>query len=274
MRTDLHIHTTASDGCWDPERLLLELKKKGLQVFSVTDHDSVANVSVMRKLAEEAALTFIPGVEISTTVKGHMFHVLAYGIDPENGSLLQLLSDNTRLMQKKDDDSIKKLIDSGLEIDFDQYLAYENDPSRGGWKALNFLIDAGLCRDAGDFFRRLFRGDLKVPFPVFPSPRRVLEVVDQAGGTPVLAHPGSPFNKKFRLEDILEEFLAMGIKGVECFHPEHELEKTRFCHEWTAARGLIVTGGSDCHGEFIGSRRLGEPSLLLQDLNLGNLLAK
>ncbi len=158
MRCDLHIHTTASDGTWTTERLIREIKDSGIQIFAVTDHDSTANVTAAQKLAREAGLRFVPGVEISATLEGKLFHILGYGIDPANLSLRQLLSHNTEIMMKKDDDSIKTLIEEGYAIDFESYLVYEKDAERGGWKALNFLIDAGLCRDAGDFFSRLFKG--------------------------------------------------------------------------------------------------------------------
>jgi len=267
VRSDLHIHTTASDGTWTPQRLVSEIKDNGIQIFSVTDHDSVENIAVTAKLAKEEGIRFLPGVEVSTTLEGKLFHILGYGIDPDNPLLRQLLWHNTELMMKKDDDSIKMLIEEGHAIDFDGYLAYENDVSRGGWKALNYLIDAGLCRDAVDFFTRLFKG-IHLVFPVFPSPREVIEAINKAGGIAVVAHPAGNFSRKMNLEKVLDAFYREGIEGVESFHPEHDEEKTAFCCEWSLQKGLYLTGGSDCHGDFIRSRTLGNPEVRMRQLRL------
>lgn len=270
MRSDLHIHTTASDGTWEPARLIAEVKRQGIEVFAVTDHDTVANLTLTARLAGEAGLRFVPGVEISTTYEGRLFHILGYGIDPDNPSLRQLLSHNTRLMTKKDDDSIKMLIEEGAALDFESYLAYDNDYTRGGWKALNFLIDSGLCNDAADFFTRLFKG-LHHVFPVFPPPREVTEIIKQAGGIAVLAHPAGSFSRKMNLESVLASFCREGIEGVEVFHPDHDQEKTVFCRDWSLQKGLYITGGSDCHGDFIESRRLGTPEVRMRQLSFGKI---
>ena len=267
MRSDLHIHTTASDGTWTPERLVAEVKQKDIRLFAVTDHDTVANVDVTGKLAHEAGIGFIPGVEISATLEGRLFHILGYGINPANTALRELLDHNTHQMMKKDDDSIKMLITEGVPLEYDDYLAYENDGTRGGWKALNFLIDAGLCCDAADFFTRLFKG-MQIIFPVFPSPREVTDVIKQAGGVAVLAHPAGSFSRKMNLESVLTALYREGIDGVEAFHPEHDWEKTVFCREWSLQKGLFVSGGSDCHGDFITSRILGAPEVRMRQLRL------
>jgi len=131
MRADLHIHTTASDGSWSVDKLIQELASAGIGLFSVTDHDSIANVAAAGGLAKQAGLSFIPGVEICTTLKGQSFHILGYGIDPEAKALAQILEHNTSLMEEVDHASIKKLIADGLAIDYDEYCSYRHDPSRG-----------------------------------------------------------------------------------------------------------------------------------------------
>jgi len=273
MKVDLHIHTNASDGRWTPERLIAELKNTGIGLFSVTDHDTVANIAPAAKLAAEAGLRFIPGVEISATLRGRLYHILGYGIDPENAGLLDLLRYNDALMVKNDDKSIKRLIELGYEIDYSAYLAYENDTTRGGWKALNFLIDVGLCADMGEFFSKLFK-DEPAPYPVFPHPEAIIPTIIGAGGIPVLAHPGGSVNRNSNLEKALAIFTELGIEGLESFHPEHDAEKTQTCLKWAAKNGIEITGGSDCHGGFIASRRLGWPDILYDQLRMRRLVER
>lgn len=272
MRTDLHIHTVASDGTWQPERLVAEIKKEGIGIFAVTDHDATGMVKPTQELAVKAGLCFIPGVEISSTLNGDLYHILAYGIDLDNMKLQKLLENNCRLMNKKDDDSIRMLVQHGYKLDLAKYEAYENDAGRGGWKALNFLIDEGLCRDAGDFFRNLFQEKHQLSFPTFPSPREVIEVILQAGGLPVLAHPGVSLCGKQELEAVLEAFYALGIQGIECYHSLHDADTTERCCAFCREKGLQITGGSDCHGDFIPSRKLGVPHLDDKTLRIERIL--
>jgi predicted metal-dependent phosphoesterase TrpH len=272
MRADLHIHTTASDGSWSVERLLQELKAAGIQLFSITDHDSVDSIAPALELAAQADLCFIPGVEICSTLEGHTFHILGYGISHGAASLKRLLRHNTDLMEEVDRASIKKLIADGFAIDYDEYCSYRHDPARGGWKSLSFLIDKGFCRDVSDFFSNLFTAERGIGFPEFPGPARVIEVVKEAGGVPVLAHPGSEFHGP-ALEETLDYFAREAIEGVECFHPGHDAQTTGRAIAWCNRHRLIITGGSDCHGEFVPQRRLGFPPVVWCDLRLGSLIS-
>jgi predicted metal-dependent phosphoesterase TrpH len=271
-RVDLHIHTTASDGTWTPAETVAAVQAAGIGLFSVTDHDTAANVAETGRLAAAAGLGYLPGVEISTTLAGHLFHILGYGIDPENEALKSILAANTALMEEVDHDSVKKLAAAGLPVEYGEFCAYPHDPRRGGWKSLAYLIDKGLCTGVGDFFAKLFTAERGIVFPVFPSPAAAIAAIKAAGGVPVLAHPGSEFHGP-ALEDTLNMFAAENIEGVECFHLCHDAATTRRAVEWCDRHGLLITGGSDCHGDFVPARRLGVPELRLQQLRLGRLVA-
>jgi predicted metal-dependent phosphoesterase TrpH len=273
MRIDMHIHTSASDGTWTQEQLVKEVKNKGIQIFALTDHDTVDNISPTRALAKEAGLFFLPGIEISSTLHGHLFHILAYGINPLDTNLQQLIKENTRLMHEKDDDSINTLIEHGYKIDYERYLNYENDISRGGWKALNFLIEEGICRDTSEFFGGTFNELLNQAFPTFSLPEKVIEIIVGAGGIPVLAHPGVTLYNKYSLEELLEEFYNRGIQGIETFHPQHDEETSKTCYEWALQKDLQITGGSDCHGDFIHYRKLGVPEIYVSQLKVDKILS-
>lgn len=187
MQVDLHIHSTASDGTWTPPEVVAAALAAGLGAIAVTDHDSVANVAATHELAVAAGLKFIPGAEICSTKDDFCFHILGYGIDVTNKRLLDLLEHNERLLNSKDDESIKMLIERGWPLDFEEFLRYDYDRRRGGWKALAFLQDKGLCGDVNDFFSRIFTKEHDLGFPVFPSIKEVVDAIHAAGGVALCA---------------------------------------------------------------------------------------
>jgi predicted metal-dependent phosphoesterase TrpH len=275
VRADLHIHTTASDGCWSPGELVEQVQRVGIGCFAVADHDTIANVEETGTLARESGLEFLRGVEISSKLDGRLMHVLAYGFDPACEDFRRFLERNERALHDYDDELVRMLIGAGYRLDYGEYLEYRWDRHRGGWKSLNYLIDKGLCRDVHSFFNELFVEDLEVRFPDFPAPAEVCSLILEAGGIPVWAHPAESLSSNGQYqpaddEGILERMVDAGIRGLECFTSRHDQEWTHRCLEWAARYDLLVTGGSDSHGGFAG-RRLGQPAVHLDDLRLGGI---
>lgn len=271
IRVDLHIHTTASDGTWDAAQLVQKVKQAGIGLFSIADHDTVINLEAAAHLAAAEDIAFLPGVEICSTLNNQSFHILGYNIEAANPSLQKLLAYNTELMEETDHNSIRKLAAGGFPISYEEYCEYRHDPRRGGWKSLNFLIDKGLCSDINDFFANLFTKERGIVFPEFPPPCEAIAAIKAAGGVPVLAHPGSGFHGS-TLEETLDFFAGEDIQGVECYHPCHDEATARRAAAWCDRRGLLITGGSDCHGDFVKNRCLGQPEIYLSQLRLGRLI--
>lgn len=270
MRADLHIHTTASDGCWPPERVVAEVKARAIGLFAVADHDTVAGVPAAETLARQEGLAFLRGVEISTQLDGRIFHILGYGFDPQFPALVKLLNENRLKLDRASDEAIQSLIAAGYPIDWADYAAYTYERTRGGWKAYNFLLDRGLCSGIRDYFERL-SPMLSPDPPLFVSPAEAIAAIRQAGGAPILAHPGASFRPQVTGEG-LEMFLDLGIAGVECYSYAHDEATTRFCLDWCARHNLLITGGSDCHGGLV-PRELGTPPVDTAALRLGALEA-
>jgi predicted metal-dependent phosphoesterase TrpH len=269
MRADLHIHTIASDGRWTPEQVVVEVQARGIGLFAIADHDSVASVPPAETLAREAGLAFVRGVEVSTLLDGRLFHILAYGFDIGRPGLTELLRKNKAKLDRQNDNIVRGLIAAGYEIDMGDYAAYDNDPTRGGWKVLNFLIDFGYCTGPRDYFDELVNPQ-RLEWPSFPHPADAIAVIRAAGGVPILAHPGASLRQVGVSEDTLCPFLDCGIGGLECYACYHDEATTRFCLEWCDQHELLVTGGSDSHGGFVG-RELGVPVVDTADLRLGEL---
>jgi predicted metal-dependent phosphoesterase TrpH len=269
-KVDLHMHTIASDGSYSPRELIKEALKAKLKLIAITDHDTLNGVEETEKLALASGLSFLKGVEVSSVFEGHLFHILAYGIQMKNIKLIELLKNNREILEKQDDESIKLLIKEGFNLNLNEYKAYEHNVNRGGWKALNFLIDKGICTGTKDYFEKLFIGKRSIDLPKFSNAQEVINVIKEAGGVPVLAHPfyERPLNP---VTDNLGKFKDMGIKGVECYHPNHSNCAIDLCLKFCVGENLITTGGSDFHGQLITTRKLGVPEVSFNMLNLGEL---
>ncbi len=271
MRADLHIHTVASDGTWTPEEVVARVHAAGIGLFAVADHDTLEGALAVADIVRRTpgAPSFLPAVEISTALNGALVHILGYRVHPDHPSLNDLLRANRARLEWVNEETLRRMVQAGYPVDLEAYAVYENDPRRGGWKGLNFLIDSGLCRDVRDFFERIFVDPVRPPMPDFPHPAEAVARIREAGGVPILAHPGGSFRHR-PIEEVLETFVEFGIAGVECYTPYHSPETTARCRAFCVRHNLLVTGGSDCHGEFVG-RPLGVPLVTVDDLRLGPL---
>jgi predicted metal-dependent phosphoesterase TrpH len=272
IRADLHLHTTASDGCWTPAQLVDQVERSGIGLFAITDHDSLDSLAGAAAHVRGSRLHFLPGVELSARLDGQQYHLLAYGFDPADPDLAAFVIGNYARLTSADDEAVRVLVEAGYPISLDDYATYTWDHRRGGWKSLNYLLDRGICRDVRAYFDELFVGGLVHPQPDFPPPDEVIAVAHRAGAVTILAHPGATFCNNIDLRR-LDELLEMGIQGLECYSFHHDEAMTRRLLGYCRQRDLLITGGSDCHGGFVG-RALGVPPIYLSDLRLGVLLER
>ena len=267
VKVDLHMHSIVSDGTWPPEILVKNVKDAGIKIFALTDHDDVAHVEQTGALAIENDMFFIPGVEINSTFKDHSYHILGLGVDILNEALLAVLEENRNLFIDKDDGAIRYLQTRYPQVSPEEFKAYHNKRERGGWKALNYLIDKKLCANFREYFK-LFEGEGSSFLSLtFHSPAEVITLVHNAGGQAILAHPGASFYDP-DYQFVLDSMLSEGIDGVECFHPENNEAVTQYALDFCRSHGLLITGGSDCHGTFLPARCYGRPDVRLSDMVL------
>jgi predicted metal-dependent phosphoesterase TrpH len=269
MRADLHIHTTASDGRWGPERVVTEVQARSIGLFAITDHDTIANVATVEALAREAGLAFLRGVEVCTQLNGRQFHILAYGFELDNPTLSKLIRKHRAELDQAGEEAIRHLIAAGYPVDVDDYLAYEYERTRGAWKSFNYLIDRGICKDIDEYFAN---PDIRLPSHLcqFSHPAKAIAAIREANGVPILAHPGITLRDTGLTDEALQPLLDIGIAGLECYYINHDEAMTRFCLDWCACHDMLVTVGSDCHGGLV-NRELGHPPTDTADLRLGEM---
>ncbi|MBP7222584.1 MAG: PHP domain-containing protein [Sedimentibacter sp.] len=268
-KVDMHMHTMASDGTWDATELKNELIKNKIGIFSVTDHDSVDNIKNMQEiLRNRDNLIFIPGTELTAEYEGKEYHLNLYNYDINDLRLLELLNWTNQNKLSSNFDYINYAANKYDNVSAEDYERYEYDRKRGGWKSANYMIDKGIHKDIPEHLKDVYNSGLKA---MLKSPEEVIHTAKKSGGKIFLAHPSYHYRDTAMPPEELEYWLALGIDGIECFSP-YNGNKAQYYVDFCKRNNLMISGGSDCHGDFIPSRVLGVPDLSLDDLNIKKLL--
>ncbi|MBN2908430.1 PHP domain-containing protein [Polycladomyces sp. WAk] len=252
-RVDLHIHTTASDGLYSPEAVVRLAKKAGLRAIAITDHDTVGGVAQAAAAAANLGMELVPGIEISTLANGQDVHVLGYFVDTEQEWFLQRLQSLRNTREERNRKIIEKLNELGIAITWEEVQAKKrgaiSEKNVGRPHIAEILVDKGVVRSMDEAFDRYLGKDGAAYVTTKRiTPFEAIELIKEAGGVPVLAHPGLYEN-----DALVEEIIVHGLAGLEVYHPDHDEECTERYLEMAERHGLIVTAGSDFHGERHGS---------------------
>jgi len=268
---DLHIHTDASDGTMTALELVREIKEKSVTLFSVTDHDTIDKVNEVSELAIKNGLEFIPGVEISVTFGSVELHILTYGINSTDPKLQEILAHNQAIREAHNLALVKFACLKNASITVEDYAVYRNNPKRGGWKALNFLIDKGVTKSLSEFFALVEEMGIPMTFEPYET---MIPRLKALGYTLVLAHPVAYFKGETLSEPFLDELVEMGIQGIECYSPYFQSpEERQFYIDYCIKKNLIITSGSDYHGTFIRTRHLAYPDTTTKQVSYERLKA-
>jgi predicted metal-dependent phosphoesterase TrpH len=243
---DLHTHTTASDGLFEPPELLRRAGERGLSAIGITDHDTAAGVRGALAAARPAGLEVVAGIEVSAYVGERELHVLGYFIDPEHESLRRFEEERKRLRTERLHRIVAQLRAAGMEITVEDVLAQPGgDGAPGRPHVARTLVAKGYATSMSDCFNRIFArtGPGHVPVEK-PEAAEAAALIEGAGGVPVIAHAALD-----KLDPVLDELVAKGMRGIEVWHPDHDAAARERYDAYARARGLVRTGGSDYHGE-------------------------
>jgi predicted metal-dependent phosphoesterase TrpH len=266
---DLHLHTTASDGRLPPSALVSLAARSGVRVLSITDHDTVAGLPDAREAARAAGLRLITGIEITAIERGRDVHVLGYFFDSSHQGLAAFLSTARAARLARVGAIGDRLRQLGLAIDTRPMIegAATDDRSIGRPAIADALVAAGHAVDRQDAFQRwLAAGRPAFVARTGPSLANAVAAIAEAGGIASLAHPGL-----LGMDDEIGRFASAGLAALEARHRDHDAAAEARYRAMAAALGLVVSGGSDFHGEHErvppGERaRPGDPSLTEEDL--------
>jgi predicted metal-dependent phosphoesterase TrpH len=250
MPADLHIHSTFSDGSQTPEEIVELLKLRGITAAAVTDHDSVSGIERFLASCSGEGIYGIPGIELSSVHDGEDYHVLGYGINYTDPLLEDKLKEFRSLRLNRLKKMIECLREKGFQIDFEELERdFSGEYSIGRIHLARFMVKKGMAESIDEVFSRwLGRGSECFAEKYLVSPEKQIGLILDLGGLPVLAHPAS-----HRKKPDFEKLKKAGLKGIEVFHPDHSEEDIQALIALADDLNLIVTGGSDAHGE--GSER-------------------
>ena len=243
QKTDLHTHTSYSDGHLTPKELLKKASSQGIQVLSITDHDSVNAFEVAKNLAGKFGIEIIPGVEISSDIRDSEVHILGYFIDPQNKELEHYLHFFREERYKRAIRIVEKLNILGLKITMDDVLRQANNSAIGRPHiAQALLINEQVKSYFEAFYKYLGNHAPAYERKVHLSPQSAFKIINDAGGLSFIAHPGN------MPEILIKELIDAGADGIEVIHPSHSPERVKFYRGIVNEYFLLESGGSDYHG--------------------------
>jgi predicted metal-dependent phosphoesterase TrpH len=263
---DLHIHSTASDGTLAPAEIVARAAALGLPAIAVTDHDTVAGVGPALGAGRDLGIPIIPGVELSADVAGRSVHLLGYGIDHTSAPLLARLERLRHQRVERAERIVASLREGGLDVALRDVLGAADGGAVGRAHIAHALVNAGYAESLDDAFDRLIGTDRPhyVAKPVGDA-AEVIGWIGAAGGIAVLAHPALS-----AADDLVPTLVAAGLAGIEAYHGRHDAPTRERYRILAAEHGLIVTGGSDFHGDEAGGTAIGSadvPEGVLDDLD-------
>ncbi len=244
---DLHNHTTASDGLYTPTQLVYHAKCNGLDAIGVTDHDTTNGLDEAKIAGERFGIEIIPGIELNTQMNGIEIHILGYFIDykvPWFQDLLRTIRDARNNRAQK---MVYNLVNMyGMDLDFDEIKSRAGGRENIGRPHIaRAMIDKGIVKDIAEAFEKYIGEGCKAYVERYKiTVTEGIELIKRVGGVPVLAHPGI-----IRDERIVNEIIPCGIVGIEAYHSKHTFQQRDSYVKLAKAEDLIVTGGSDCHGD-------------------------
>jgi predicted metal-dependent phosphoesterase TrpH len=258
---DLHTHSTASDGSCTPERLITIALEAGLSALALTDHDTLDGLPRAQARAAGTPLRFIAGVEIEIERETGEFHLLGIGLDGDAAALVEALSRVQDARRSRNIRMVEKMQAGGIPVTMQEIAEAAGGDIVSRAHFARVLVRKKVVNSVDAAFKRLIGKGMP-----YYEPRACLELreatrlIRRAGGIPVIAHPVSLGLQGPALREFVSACRDQGVAGIEAWHPNHSVKESRRLERLARTLGMVVTGGSDFHGEHIPSRRLGYTS--------------
>jgi len=244
---DLHIHTNYSDGVQSPQQVVEDSLSCGLSCIAITDHDTVEGIQPTMDAAKGRDLEVIVGIEFSTEIHDRDVHILGYLFDRKNEKISEGISlfQNARL--RRIEKMIQKLEALGIDnIKPEEVFALAKSDSVGRPHLAALLIEKGWVKDMRTAFGKYLGENGPAYVPKYKqTPYEAIALIRQAGGVAVLAHPMIT-NK----DELIPSFMEAGLVGIEVYYPNCARNVIEYYEGIAKKNGLIMTGGSDSHGDF------------------------
>ena len=254
---DLHIHSTASDGSLTPAQILSLARKLRLGAIAITDHDTIEGSREALQIGIPSDMGFTTGVEISAAYPPFLrgagsFHILAYAFRLDDSQLSRTLDTLRQARLDRNPRIVARLQDLGFDVALDDIRKEAGDVQIGRPHIAQTLIKKGYVRSIDEAFDK-FLGNGK---PAYVDKHRIscvqaIDLIVQAGGIPVLAHPGLlDIEDEDQFEQLIRNLVNIGLQGLEAYYPEHRPEQIQRYRRLAKRYRLLMTGGTDFHGDI------------------------
>ena len=250
MKVDLHIHTSYSDGVFSPEKIVDTALDVGLDAIAITDHDNILSYGIATEYAKDKPIEILPGVEINTIYKGYEVHILGYFMDLNNSDFQKLIKNQQQARVKQTKEIIHLLAKrEGIKITIDSITKQVAEGgSIGRPHIAKAITAAGGTSSVIEAYNKYINDDSNVYVQrKTVTPFDAVEVIYDAGGIPVFAHP---FDVDIA-DQLTKEMMNFGLRGLEAYHRKHSPAIVEYFSSMAEQLGLIVTGGSDFHAPNI-----------------------
>ncbi len=255
---DLHCHTLHSDGTDSPERLALLADEAGLAALCLTDHDTLGGIPLFLAQQPQVKARLLVGTELSCRFLGRSLHVLGLLVDPGDAQFQARLAELRTRRDDRNTRMVLRLAEVGCPVTMAEVQAQAETPLLSRVHFAMALAAKGYVRRPQEAFERLIGDDGPAFVPREElSPAEAARWIREAGGVPVVAHPGRFAGGSFRWDEAMRDLQREGIEGLEGYYGEYRAAEQRYFVGLAKRLGLVVTGGSDYHGANKPGLRLG-----------------
>lgn len=261
---DLHIHSTASDGSLTPFEILQLAQKLNLGAIAITDHDSLDGSKEAYQAGIPGSIKFLSGVEISAAYppflsRSGSFHLLGYAIRLDDRALNQSLSKLRQARKNRNPEILKRLERLGYSLTLAEIRKVVGEGQLGRPHIARAMVKKGYVASVDEAFDNFLGTDK----PAYVNKYRIdciqaVQAITDAGGIPVLAHPGLlNIDDESTLKQFISNLKEIGIRGIEVYYPEHSARQTETYAKFARQFDLLMTGGTDFHGKILPEIKLG-----------------
>ena len=250
---DLHVHSTESDGTFTPTEVIAEAKKAGLSAIALTDHDTATGIRKAMGAAKEATAYTFPGKKQEKEI-----HIVGLYINPDDPELLKMTAEFRECRDKRNEKMIAALQEEGFPITMEALLAANPDSVITRANIARFLYEHGWIKSVSEAFDkyigdgcRCYVGRFKV------SPMEAVSLIKRTGGIAILAHPLLYHLGVEQLQLLIDDLKAVGLDGIEAIYSTYTTGEEQLVKRIAKENDLLISGGSDFHGENKPAIKLG-----------------
>ena len=262
---DLHLHTNFSDGLLTPTQVVMKAKEAGLKAVGIVDHDTIDGIAEATEAGSHQDIEVVPGVELSSQYEGRDIHILGYYFDPEHPRLQEYLRRFQQERYRRAAKMIQNLNNLGVRLTMAEVKERAKGGSIGRPHLAEVLMEKGYVETFQEAFHRYIGYGSKAYEEKYKiRPEEAIRLLSEAKGLSFLAHPGYSIS-----DSIILHFIKAGLDGIEVVHPKLNEKRTQHLQQFARNNGLLLCGGSDCHGGRDGRFYIGNftvPYIILEEM--------